>query len=128
MSPLDRGRSWVWAAVIVEIIGLSVDAVWHGLIGSEIEPQTRGEMVRHLATVHRVLYVGVGMLFLATAAVQLVGEVWHAYSHLQFRPNPFPEPAGFVGLAVVIVAAIVAGRGARGAAIERRLQRSPQGR
>jgi hypothetical protein len=29
---------------------------------------------------------------------------------------------------VVIVATIVAGRGARGAAIERRLQRSPQGR
>ncbi len=128
MSPLDRGRSWVWAAVIVEIIGLSVDAVWHGLIGSEIEPQTRGEMVRHLATVHLVLYVGVGMLFLAPAAVQLAGEVWHAYSHLQFRPNPFPELAGFVGLAVVIVATIVAGRGARGAAIERRLQRSPQGR
>jgi hypothetical protein len=130
MSPLDRGRSWIWAAVIVEIIGLSVDAVWHGLIGAEIEPQTRGEMVRHLATVHLVLYVGVGMLFLATAwaAAQLVGEVWHAYSHLQFRPNPFPELAGFVGLAVVIVATIVAGRGARGAAIERRLQRSPQGR
>ena len=128
MSPLDRGRSWVWAAVIVEIIGLSVDAVWHGLIGSEIEPQTRGEMVRHQATVHLVLCVGVGMLFLAPAAVQLVGEVWHAYSHLQFRPNPFPELAGFVGLAVVIVAAIVAGRGARGAAIERRLQRSPRGR
>lgn len=147
MPPLDRGRSWIWAAVIVEIIGLSVDAVWHGLIGAEIEPQTRGEMVRHLATVHLVLYVGVGMLFLATAwaarhaaggralavafagaAVQLVGEVWHAYSHLQFRPNPFPELAGFVGLAVVIVATIVAGRGARGAAIERRLQRSPQGR
>ena len=61
MSPLDRGRSWIWAAVIVEIIGLSVDAVWHGLIGAEIEPQTRGEMVRHLATVHLVLYVGVGM-------------------------------------------------------------------
>ncbi len=34
MSPLDRGRSWIWAAVIVEIIGLSVDAVWHGLIGA----------------------------------------------------------------------------------------------
>jgi hypothetical protein len=145
MSPLDRRRSWIGAAVIVEIIGLSVDAVWHGLIGAEIEPQTRGEMVRHLATVHLVLCVGVGMLFLATAwaarpggralavafagaAVQLVGEVWHAYSHLQFRPNPFPELAGFVGLAVVIVVTIVAGRGARGAAIERRLQRSPQGR
>ena len=138
MSPLDRGRSWVWAAVIVEIIGLSVDAVWHGLIGSEIEPQTSGEMVRHLATVHLVLYVGVGMLFLATAWAARHAAGGRARRRLRGRgrpaggggvarllapavpANPFPELAGFVGLAVVIVATIVAGRGARGAAIERR--------
>ena len=124
-----------------------VDAIWHGLLGSEAEPQTRREMVRHLATVHLVLYAGVVMLFLATAwavrhsggrralaiafagaAIQLAGEVWHAYSHLQFRPSPFPELAGFVGLAVAIVATVVAGRTARGAMTERRLERSPQGR
>ena len=104
-------------------------------------------MVRHLATVHLVLYAGVVMLFLATAwavrhsggrralaiafagaALQLAGEAWHAYSHLQFWPNPFPELAGFVGLAVAIVATVVAGRTARGAMTERRLERSPQGR
>ena len=143
----EKGRAWIWVAVIVEIIGLGIDAVWHGILGSEVEPQARGEMVRHLAIVHLVLYSGVVMLFLATAwavrqaarrrllflafagaAVQLVGEVWHAYSHLQFRPNPFPELAGFVGLAVAIVATVVAGRSARGAMIGRRLERSPQGR
>ena len=124
-----------------------VDAIWHGLPGLEAEPQTRREMVRHLATVHLVLYAGVVMLFLATAwavrhsggrralaiafagaAIQLAGEVWHAYSHLQFRPNPFPELAGFVGLAVAIGATVAAGRTARGAMTERRLERSPQGR
>lgn len=132
--------------MIVEIIGLSTDAVSHGLLGPEVEPQTRGEMARHLLTVHFVLYVGVVMLFLATAwavrrsgggralriplagvAVQLVGEIWHAYSHLQLQPNPWPEVAGFVGLAVVLVATIVAGRGAGGAALGRRLERRPQG-
>ncbi len=64
----------------------------------------------------------------AGAAIQLAGEVWHAYSHLQFRPNPFPELAGFVGLAVAIVATVAAGRTAPGAMTERRLERSPQGR
>ena len=143
----EQERAWIWVAVIVEILGLSIDAVWHGLLGSEVEPQIRGEMARHLATVHLVLYAGVVMLFLATAwavrqaaprrllflaftgaAIQLVGEVWHAYSHLQLRPNPFPELAGFVGLAVAIVATVLAGRSGRGAMIERRLERSPQGR
>lgn len=143
----ERGRSWIWAAVIVEIVGLGIDAIWHGLLGSEVEPQTRREMLRHLATVHLVLYAGVVMLVLATgwaarhsdggralaiafagAAVQLAGEVWHAASHLQGQPNPFPELAGFVGLAVAIVATVVAGRSARGAVDGRRLERSSQGR
>jgi hypothetical protein len=131
----------------VSIVTNVVDAIWHGLLGSKAEPQTRREMVRHLAAMHLVLYAGVVMLFLATAwavrhsggrralaiafagaALQLAGEVWHAYSHLQFWPNPFPELAGFVGLAVAIVATVVAGRTARGAMTERRLERSPQGR
>jgi len=65
----------------VSIVTNVVDAIWHGLLGSEAEP-----------------------------------------------PNPFPELAGFVGLAVAIVAAVAAGRTARGAMTERRLERSPQGR
>lgn len=145
----QRGRSWIWAAVIVEIIGLTIDALWHGVLGPEVEPRTHAEMVRHLATVHLVLYVGVAMLFMSTgwalierarrgsigvalpvavvgAAVQLGGEVWHAYSHLQSRPNPLPELAGFVGLAAVIAATVASARSARGVALEpRRAHRSP---
>jgi hypothetical protein len=147
LSPEARGRSRIWAAVIVEIIGLGIDAVWHGLLGAEFEPQTRREMLRHLAIVHLVLYAGVVMLVLATgraarhsgggrglavasagAAVQLAGEVWHAASHLQGQPNPFPELAGFFGLAVAIVATVVGGRSPRGVMTERRLERSPRGR
>lgn len=145
----QRGRSWIWAAVIVEIIGLAIDAVWHGVLSPEVEPRTHAEMVRHLLTVHLVLYVGVVWLVVATAwalverarrsgigvalpvalagaAVQLGGEVWHAYSHLQSRPNPLPELAGFVGLAVVVAATVASARGARGIAMEpRRAHRSP---
>ncbi|HET8533298.1 MAG TPA: hypothetical protein VL422_09425 [Miltoncostaea sp.] len=145
---LQRGRSWIWAAVIVEIIGLAVDALWHGVLSPDVEPRTHAEMVRHLATVHLVLYVGVAMIFVATvsalveqarrggvglalpvavvgAAVQLGGEIWHAYSHLRFQPNPLPELAGFVGLAVVIAATLASARSARGIAMEARAHRGP---
>jgi hypothetical protein len=145
----QRGRSWIWAAIIVEIIGLAIDAVWHGVLSPEVEPRTHGEMVRHLLAVHLVLYVGVVLLVVSTAwvlverarrsgtgvalpvalagaAVQLGGEVWHAYSHLQLRPNPVPELVGFVGLAVVIAATAASARGARGIAMEpRRAHRGP---
>jgi hypothetical protein len=63
----QRGRSWIWAAVVVEIIGLAIDAVWHGVLSLEVEPRTHGEMVRHLLTVHLVLYVGVVLLVVSTA-------------------------------------------------------------
>jgi hypothetical protein len=123
----------------VQLIGLGIDAAWHGALSRGVEPETLAEMLRHLATVHLPLYIGVLGLFVtaiwaaadparraeaglalplivAGATVQLAGEVWHAYSHLVFRPNPFPELAGFLGLVVVIGATIVAGRGGRGAA------------
>jgi hypothetical protein len=145
---LQRGWSWIWAAVIVEIIGLAVDALWHGVLSPDVEPRPHAEMVRHLATVHLVLYVGVAMIFASTvsalveqarrgdvgialpvavvgAAVQLGGEIWHAYSHLRFRPNPLPELAGFVGLAVVIAATLSSARSARGLAMEARAHRGP---
>ena len=128
-------RRWIWTFVVVQLIGLGIDAAWHGALSPGVEPETFAEMVRHLATVHLPLYIGVLGLFVtaiwaaadparradaglalplivAGATVQLAGEVWHAYSHLAFRPNPFPELAGFLGLVVVIGATIVAGRGA----------------
>lgn len=129
-------RAWVWTFVGVQAAGVVVDAIWHGLLHPGFEPQTFGETVQHLATVHLLLYLGVlGLcavtawalfarsqppgtgialpLAFAGALLQLGGEVWHAYVHLQLRPSPFPELIGFVGLAVVIGATIAAGRGAR---------------
>jgi hypothetical protein len=146
-----RALMCIWAAVTVEIIGLAIDALWHGLLAAEVEPQTRVEMVRHLASVHLVLYVGVAALFLATAwalvdqvrhgaagvapslafaggTIQVIGEVWHATSHLHLQPNPTPELAGFVGLALAMVATAVAGRRARRIDRGARLEESPQGR
>ena len=146
-----RARTYIWAAVTVEIIGLAIDALWHGLLAAEVEPQTRVEMVRHLASVHLVLYAGVAAMFLATAwalvdqvrhggagvapsiafagaTIQVIGEVWHAASHLHLQPNPTPELAGFVGLALAMVATAVAGRRARRIDRGARLEESPQGR
>src|SRR5437879_12030049 len=59
MKP-ETPRFWVWAFVIVQLVGLGIDAVWHGLLHPGFEPETLGEMVRHLAAVHLPLYVGVG--------------------------------------------------------------------
>jgi hypothetical protein len=144
-------RSSIWTVVIVQVIGLTIDAVWHGLLHPDFEAQTYGDMVWHLATVHLPLYLGVVGLFgvvawavfdrarrstnglpllvaFAGSAVQLVGEIWHAYSHLQLRPTPVPELIGFIGLAVVIGATVVAGRVARGARADARIHRAQPGR
>jgi hypothetical protein len=133
---LETPRFWIWASVIVQLVGLVVDALWHGLLHPDFEAQTFGEMVRHLVTVHLLLYVGVAALLVSTAwaalpharrsgigrapllaaagaALQMVGEAWHAYSHLGMRPSPIPEFVGFVGLLAAIIATFVAGRAAR---------------
>jgi hypothetical protein len=52
--------------VIVQLVGLAVDGLWHGLLHPGFEPQTFGEMVRHLLTVHLLLYIGVVGLFVCT--------------------------------------------------------------
>jgi len=131
---MTRIRSLIWASVIVELLGLGVDAVWHGLLHPEFEgTATRAEMARHLLGVHLLLYLGVLALLVSTlaaliararagslgvavpvmvagAAAQTIGEVWHAWSHLEMRPNPTPELMGFVGLAAVVVALLVSRR------------------
>lgn len=131
-------RAWVWTFIGVQAAGVAVDAVWHGLLHPDFEPRTVAETVRHLATVHLLLYLGVlglcavaawalfgrprrlgtGLalpLAFAGALLQLAGEAWHAYVHLRLEPSPFPELIGFAGLALVIGATIVAGRSARSA-------------
>jgi hypothetical protein len=135
----ETPRFWIWTFVIVQLVGLAVDGFWHGLLHPGFEPQTFGEMVRHLLKVHLLLYIGVvGLLVCTTwallakasqsgitpapvlaasgAAVQTAGEVWHAYSHLAMRPNPIPEIVGFVGLVLAIIASLASGRGAQHAA------------
>lgn len=132
-------RAWVWTFVVLQIAGVAVDAVWHGLLRPDFEPQTHADMLRHLTTVHLLLYLGVLGLCAVTARalfgpprppgtgaalpvafagalLQLGGEIWHAYVHLQLRPSPLPELVSLLGLAVVIGATIVAGRRASSAA------------
>jgi hypothetical protein len=122
-------RTAIWAAVIVQVFGFAIDGIWHGFLKPGFEPRTTGEMVRHLTTVHLVLYLGVlGLLVtvaltlvnqarqssiglalplaLAGAVVQTAGETWHAYSHLRLRPSPTPEIVAFAGLVVAIVALV----------------------
>ena len=138
-------RRLIWASVALELVGLGVDALWHGLLHPEFEGTSRGEMARHLLGVHLLLYLGVlallattltaliararaGRVGLATpvmvagAVAQTTGEVWHAYSHLALRPNPVPELLGFIGLAAVVVA-LVASRGDGTSAEDRRRAR-----
>ena len=135
-------RSLIWASVVLELVGLGVDALWHGLLHPEFEGTSRGEMARHLLGVHLLLYLGVlallattltaliararaGRVGLATpvmvagAVAQTTGEVWHAWSHLEMRPNPAPELMGFVGLAAVVIALLVSRRGGPSAALRR---------
>jgi len=140
-------RNLIWASVVLELVGLGVDALWHGLLHPEFEGTSRGEMARHLLGVHLLLYLGVLALLAATlssliarardgrvglaiaamvagAVAQTTGEVWHAYSHLALRPNPTPELLGFIGLAAVVVA-LVASRG-DGTSVEDRRRARPR--
>jgi hypothetical protein len=129
---------WVWFAVVIQVAGLAYDAVWHGLLHPGFEPATVEEMVRHLATVHLPIYIGVTSVFVTTAwalivrwrgsgpgvalpvafvgaLVALIGEAWHAYSHLQLSTHagPIAGVTAVVGLATVVIAVWLAGRQTR---------------
>ena len=127
-------RRLIWASVIVQLLGLAVDALWHGLLHPEFEGTARAEMARHLLSVHLLLYLGVLALLVSTlmalvararagrvgiavpvmvagAFAQTIGEAWHAWSHLEMRPNPTPELLGFLGLAAVVVALFLSRHG-----------------
>ena len=133
----NNPRAWIWIFMMVELVGLTVDALWHGVLQRDFKAGTVSEMARHLATVHLPLYVGVlGLLASTTwallarvrrskaglalplavagAVVQTAGEAWHAYSHLALRPNPLPELFGFVGLLMVIASMLGSRRAGRG--------------
>jgi len=135
---MKNPRSWIWVALIIQWIGWAYDAAWHELISPQFEATTRPEMVHHLRTIHLPLYIGVALTLLATAwalidhvrrrehgmaipiafagaVIQVVGESWHAYSHLQLSTHvaPLTYSVSFVGMLIVLGALIFGGRPAR---------------
>jgi hypothetical protein len=130
-------RSWVWVALIVQLVGYVFDAFWHGLLRPGFEPETVSEMARHLATVHLPLYVGAAGARVTTvmallrqmrqsaagialpiavggAALSAAAEAWHASSHLRLdtHSGPIAGTLSFVGF-LVVVAAMWLSRGRR---------------
>ena len=144
-------RKWIWAAVVLQAIGYSIDVAWHALVHPEAEPATVPEMARHLATVHLPLYIGAVCVLLATgialfrrerrspgsaaaraafagALLSAGAELWHAYSHLRLdTAHAFlPGILSVVGFLIVVVSLSItswADRRRRGAAPDRRAAR-----
>jgi hypothetical protein len=135
-------RRFIWAALVLQIVGLAYDVLWHGVLSRGVEPQTRHDMIVHLLTVHLPLYVGVVSVFVMTAwafieavrsrraraawwvalggaALSLIGEAWHAASHLQLDTHTAPIAGALSPLGLIVVAGAVwragRGRGRRGA-------------
>ena len=118
----------------LEILGYAIDAVWHGLVNPRFEPTSVGDMALHLATVHLPLYLGVAGFFtsiaiaagrrarrgaasptwwvaLAGATIQVIGESWHAYTHLRLAPDAaVPGVLSLVGFVIAVAALGVAWR------------------
>jgi hypothetical protein len=59
-------RTWIWIALVVQTGGLALDAVWHWM-NRDFEAVTVSQMVRHLATVHLLIYIGVASVLVATS-------------------------------------------------------------
>jgi hypothetical protein len=122
-------REWVWLCLALQLLGYVIDVLWHGWLRAGVEPATVGEMARHLATVHLVLYVGaiavvvsLAMLVvrerstssagialpiaLGAAVLSASGEAWHAYSHLQMDTShaPIAGSLSFLGFLTAVVA------------------------
>jgi hypothetical protein len=137
----SRALKWVGAALAVQLTGLAYDAMWHGLLNPGFEPQTVGEMVNHLITVHLLLYIGVLSVLVTTAwvlidqirrsktgvalpvafagaLVSTAGEIWHAYTHLQLSTHsgPIAGMTAVFGFIVVVISLWLAGRHDRQAA------------
>ncbi len=133
----DWIRTWVWLSLLLQGLGYAFDALWHGVLRPGVEPQTYEAMLRHLLTVHLVLYLGAASVLVSTAmllarrrrgaAVAFAGavlsagaEAWHAWSHLQLdtHAGPVAGTLSFVGFLVVLVAMAVSGRRRRREAAE----------
>jgi len=126
----DRSaRTWIWASLGLQLLGYVFDAAWHGLLNPGTEPQTVGEMVWHLGTVHLPLYVGAASVLVSTstALVRRAGrapigvalpvavagawlsagaEAWHAYAHLRLDTHsaPIAGMLSFIGFLAAVLA------------------------
>jgi hypothetical protein len=138
----DRlARTCIWASLILQALGYVFDAVWHGLLSPGVEPTTRGEMVRHLGTVHLPLYIGAVSVLVSTsrallrqirrsaagialpitvagAMLSAAAEAWHAYSHLHLDTHsaPIAGVLSVIGFLVVVIAMALSRRGQHRAA------------
>jgi hypothetical protein len=56
----------IWAALAIEVAGFAVDAVWHGFLYPEFEPESREQVLAHLVSVHTLFLIGVATLVLST--------------------------------------------------------------
>jgi hypothetical protein len=127
---MHAAKSWITVMLVVQFVGYVFDALWHGVLRPGMEPQTFGEMARHLATVHVPLYIGALGVLVATgvallrrveraqalgalpvafvgAVISAAAEAWHAFSHLRMdtHAGPIAGSLSFVGFLVVVVAA-----------------------
>jgi hypothetical protein len=126
----DRSaRTWIWASLGLQLLGYVFDAAWHGLLNHGTEPQTVGEMVWHLGTVHLPLYVGAASVLVSTSTalvrraerapigvalpVAVAGEwlsagaeAWHAYAHLRLDTHsaPIAGMLSFIGFLAAVLA------------------------
>jgi hypothetical protein len=113
---------------LLQVGGFGFDALWHGLVHPEFEASTRAEMAAHLATVHLPLYVGVVgflvaieravtwrarrglvgtplMIALGGAVLQVIGEAWHAWTHLRLAPEAMvPGLLSLTGFVIALAA------------------------
>jgi hypothetical protein len=122
-------RAWIWASLLLQLLGYIYDAVWHGLLNPGVEPRTVAEMAWHLGTVHLPLYVGAASVLVSTSSALLsrVGrsplgvalpvavagawlsagaEAWHALSHLRLDTHtaPIAGTLSFVGFLAAVLA------------------------
>ena len=130
MQSSRTARRWIWTALAIQLGGLAYDALWHGLIHSGAEPQTRPEMATHLLTVHVPLYIGVAAVLVTTlwafaearregraggmwwiavfgALLSTAGEAWHAVMHLQLEAHAGALAGSLSPVGLILVAGAV---------------------
>ena len=132
------GRRWIWAALVLQLVGYVYDGLWHGVLNPGLEPTTTAGMARHLATVHLPLYLGAASVLVATvttllrrnagspgglalviavagAILSAGAEAWHAHDHLHLDTYTAPLAGGLsvVGFLVVVGATWLSSRGSR---------------